>query len=149
MDEAGPNDGPIERATVCLVAPRERARGPGRDETGEAQAPGASGVRVDEPTCWAPTWAFEPGSRSIDEGLASCRRTACLVGARLWWAVRVEADVGELGGGPVVEESQILWTPPQPALSVTVDFPPLELVEVQVFYDEDGPQLKAAIELVS
>jgi hypothetical protein len=34
-------------------------------------------------------------------------------------------------------------------LTVALDFPALELVEVQVFYDEDAPQLMAAIELVS
>ena len=51
--------------------------------------------------------------------------------------------------GPTVEKPLPLWTPEQPALTVALDFPPLELVEVQVFYDEDDPQLKAAVELVS
>jgi hypothetical protein len=32
---------------------------------------------------------------------------------------------------------------------VALDFPPVELVEVQVFYDEESPQLTAAVELVS
>jgi hypothetical protein len=66
----------------------------------------------------------------------------------------VEIDVAavrerETERGASVEESGLLWTPPQPALTVALDFPPLELVEVQVFYDEDSPQLQATIELVS
>ncbi len=54
------------------------------------------------------------------------------------------AESGQAEGQPVAP-----WMPADPALTVTVDFPALELVEVQVFYDEGGPQLKAAIELVS
>jgi hypothetical protein len=42
-----------------------------------------------------------------------------------------------------------LWAPPEPTLTATLDFPPLDLVEVQVLYEEDGPRLMAAIELVS
>jgi hypothetical protein len=66
----------------------------------------------------------------------------------------VEVDVaalrdrqGEAGGA--AGESVALWTPPQPGLTVAVEFPTLELVEVQVFWDEGTPQLKAAVELVS
>jgi hypothetical protein len=66
----------------------------------------------------------------------------------------VEIDVAALRdrqaeGGSAGEEPLPLWTPPEPALTVAADFPPLELVEVQVFYQDDGPQLKAAVELVS
>ncbi len=66
----------------------------------------------------------------------------------------VEIDVAALRdqqaeAGASAEESSALWTPSEPGLKVMLDFPPLELVEVQVFYDESGPQLKAAIELVS
>jgi len=66
----------------------------------------------------------------------------------------VEIDVAavrdrQAEAGSSVEESLASWTPPQPALTVALDFPPLELVEVQVFYDEDSPELKAAVELVS
>jgi hypothetical protein len=66
----------------------------------------------------------------------------------------VEIDVAALrdqsaAGGPAPAGLPVLWTPTQPALTVTLDFPPLELVEVQVFYDEGDPQLKAAVELVS
>jgi hypothetical protein len=66
----------------------------------------------------------------------------------------VEIDVAavrdrQAEAGTAADESLPLWTPPQPTLTVDLDFPPLELVEVQVFYDEDSPQLQAAIELVS
>jgi hypothetical protein len=66
----------------------------------------------------------------------------------------VEMDVAALQerqaeAGLTAAEPPALWTPPQPELTLTVDFPPLELVEVQVFYDESSPQLKAAVELVS
>jgi hypothetical protein len=66
----------------------------------------------------------------------------------------VEIDVAavrdrQAEAGPTAEEPLTLWTPDEPALTVALDFPALELVEVQVFYDEDSPQLQAAIELVS
>jgi hypothetical protein len=67
----------------------------------------------------------------------------------------VEIDVAAVldrqleAGAAAAVEPVLHWTPSQPALTVALDFPPLELVEVQVFYDEDGPDLKAAIELVS
>jgi hypothetical protein len=38
---------------------------------------------------------------------------------------------------------------PGPAVVVTIDFPAEELIEVQVFYDDGEPRLKASIELVS
>jgi hypothetical protein len=41
------------------------------------------------------------------------------------------------------------WAPPAPAATLAVDFTGIDRVEVQVFYDEGGPQLAAAIELVS
>jgi hypothetical protein len=66
----------------------------------------------------------------------------------------VEIDVAPLRDreeemGTPGQEPLALWTPPQPALTMTVYFPPLELVEVHVFWDEGSPQLKAAVELVS
>jgi hypothetical protein len=66
----------------------------------------------------------------------------------------VEIDVAALRdrqteAGQAAEASGALWTPSQPALTVALDFPPLELVEVQVFYDEGSPHLIAAVELVS
>jgi hypothetical protein len=66
----------------------------------------------------------------------------------------VEIDVATLRerqaeAGAAAEGAGALWTPPEAALTVALDFPSLELVEVQVFYDENDPQLKAAVELVS
>src|SRR5205085_886649 len=42
-----------------------------------------------------------------------------------------------------------VWTPPQPSLSEAVDFTDLDVFEVQVVRRLGGPQLRAAIELVS
>src|SRR5262249_29615807 len=41
------------------------------------------------------------------------------------------------------------WSPPAPAATLPTDFTGIDRIEVQVFYDEGGPQLAAAIELVS
>src|SRR5947209_9877330 len=41
------------------------------------------------------------------------------------------------------------WTPPQAGLTITVDLPAADEVEVQVFADDGDPRLTAAIELVS
>jgi hypothetical protein len=42
-----------------------------------------------------------------------------------------------------------VWSPPAPALSVAVELPTADAVEVQVFADEGDPRLAAAVELVS
>jgi hypothetical protein len=52
------------------------------------------------------------------------------------------ADAGEAG-------DLALWSPPEPAQTLTLEFPPLKFVEVQVLADEDDPRLIAAVELVS
>jgi len=68
--------------------------------------------------------------------------------------VDVEADVGTLeesGRDPVEEGGGVataVWAPPQPTLSVAVDFHHLDLFEVQV-HREGGLEMVAAIELVS
>lgn len=41
------------------------------------------------------------------------------------------------------------WTPPEPSLTVAVELPPADGVEVQVFADDGDPRLAAAVELVS
>jgi hypothetical protein len=66
----------------------------------------------------------------------------------------VEIDVAALRERPAdqataAEEGPASWAPPEAALTVTLDFPPLDLVEVQVLFDEDGPRLVAAVDLVS
>ncbi|MBV8432348.1 MAG: hypothetical protein JO244_14370, partial [Solirubrobacterales bacterium] len=42
-----------------------------------------------------------------------------------------------------------LWAPPRPALTLTVDFTQVDVIEVQVFHEENGLRLLAAIEFVS
>ena len=42
-----------------------------------------------------------------------------------------------------------MWVPRRPALSYSVDFSRLDVCEVRVYQELDGPQLRAAIELVS
>jgi hypothetical protein len=42
-----------------------------------------------------------------------------------------------------------IWAPPQPPLSAVVDFVSLDVYEVRVMQQMGGPQLRAAIELVS
>jgi hypothetical protein len=66
----------------------------------------------------------------------------------------IEIDVAMLkdraaSDGPASGEAPVLWTPSSPAITVALDFPPLDLVEVQVLYDEAEPRLIAAVELVS
>ena len=60
---------------------------------------------------------------------------------------RVEVDVGTFqegaGGGTAV------WAPPQPTLTVPLEAAGTDAFEVQVLRNLGGPQLRAAIELVS
>jgi hypothetical protein len=49
------------------------------------------------------------------------------------------ADAGEVA----------VWSAPEPMLTAVLDFTVLDLVEVQVFFDEADPRLVAAIELAS
>ena len=65
---------------------------------------------------------------------------------------QVEIDVatleranGESGAGPATA----VWAPARPRLSAAVDFSRVHAVEVHVFQDLGGPQLRAAIELAS
>lgn len=53
-------------------------------------------------------------------------------------------DPAGAGGEPTA-----LWTPPEAPLTLTLEFPSLDLIQVQVFYDKDDPVLQAAVELVS
>ncbi len=55
---------------------------------------------------------------------------------------------GPLQGGTAGVATAV-WAPPQPTRSVPVDFLDWEVFEVQVLQDLGGPQLRAAIELVS
>lgn len=42
-----------------------------------------------------------------------------------------------------------LWTPPAPGLTLALDFPDIDVIEVRVYYDDGDPRLIAAVELVS
>src|SRR5205823_2197647 len=59
------------------------------------------------------------------------------------------AAVEDLSGPMSTVKSPEPWVPAKPAATLTVDFTGIDKVEVQVFYDEGGPQLAAAIALVS
>lgn len=70
------------------------------------------------------------------------------------WGKQVQIDVatfehhlastGEDGGVKTK-----VWSPPQPARTYVVDFAQIDVAEVQVINDQEGPNLVAAIELVS
>jgi hypothetical protein len=72
--------------------------------------------------------------------------------ARVKFGARVEIDVAafEEEGREVAHEGNVaLWAPPRPAATVALNFDVPDLFEVQIFTDQEGPQLVAAIELVS
>jgi hypothetical protein len=50
-----------------------------------------------------------------------------------------------VGGAPAPQT----WAPPEPGLTVTVELPSADGVEVQVFADDGDPRLAAAVELLS
>ena len=66
---------------------------------------------------------------------------------------QIEIDVATLESGEPKPSSggvaTALWAPPRPRLTAPVDFSRVHGVAVHVFQDEGGPQLRAAIELVS
>ena len=66
----------------------------------------------------------------------------------------VQVDVGTFQSGEQQESAPggvtiQIWAPPQPPLSAVVDFVSLDVYEVRVMQQMGGPQLRAAIELVS
>jgi hypothetical protein len=66
---------------------------------------------------------------------------------------RVEVDVGTFqeveGAGSSVGTGASVWAPPQPTLTVPLEAAGTDSFEVQVLRNLGGPQLRAAIELVS
>jgi hypothetical protein len=66
---------------------------------------------------------------------------------------QIEIDVATLEsaepGPPVGGAATAVWAPPRPRLTAPVDFARVRGVAVHVFEDQGGPQLRAAIELVS
>jgi hypothetical protein len=71
--------------------------------------------------------------------------------ARVKIGSRVEIDVATLdtANGRVGNGDMAVWAPPQPAFTAALDFASLDLFEVNVLNDEEGPKVVAAIELVS
>jgi hypothetical protein len=65
-------------------------------------------------------------------------------------AGRVEVDVGTFQEAerPKAPETAVLWTPPQPTLTLPLEVAEADTFEVQVQRNFGGPQLRAAIELV-
>ena len=66
----------------------------------------------------------------------------------------LEIDVAnfEKGNGQVssgAATATAIWAPPKPLLAFPVDFSRLEVCEVRIYEELGGPQLRAAIELVS
>ena len=63
----------------------------------------------------------------------------------------VEIDIAALreSGSPLEGDGRQLWSPPEPALAVAVDWPTEEEVRVEIHTDDGDPQVAAAVELVS
>jgi hypothetical protein len=66
----------------------------------------------------------------------------------------VEIDVATLeeagaAGADGAGVATAVWAPPRPPLTAPLDFAHLDAIEVQIFQDEQGPRVVAAIELVS
>lgn len=95
-------------------------------------------------------WATTIATHLNDELLPA--RYYAIPNVQLGGAIEIDvAALRENGGlvGAGSGKDLTAWSPPAPAATVPVDFAGLETVEVQVFYDEGGPRLMAAIELVS
>jgi hypothetical protein len=71
--------------------------------------------------------------------------------ARVKLGGRVEIDVATFDEKPELpgQGGVAVWAPPRPVATVPLDFGELDLFEVQVLTDDEGPRLVAAIELVS
>jgi hypothetical protein len=64
----------------------------------------------------------------------------------------IEMDVATFQEAATAEDASILvpqWAAPAPAISVAVDLPTVDDVEVHVFADDGDPRLAAAVELLS
>src|SRR5688572_25950707 len=73
--------------------------------------------------------------------------------ARVQLGGQVEIDVGSFAEDTAEANSGAggvaLWAPPRPVASAPLDFRDPDVFEVQILNEEEGPQLVAAIELVS
>jgi hypothetical protein len=73
--------------------------------------------------------------------------------ARLQLGKLLEVDVGTFKEDGVAERPEsggvALWAPPKPAATAVLEFQDPDIFEIQVFNEEEGPRLVAAVELVS
>ena len=73
--------------------------------------------------------------------------------ARVKLGGQLEIDVGTFAQGPANANTGqggvAVWAPPQPAATAPLDFQDPDIFEIQILNEEGGPQLVAAIELVS
>ncbi len=73
--------------------------------------------------------------------------------ARVKLGGQVEIDVGTFAEDSLAPNAEsggvAVWAPPQPAATAPLGFSDPDIFEVQVFSEEEGPRLVAAIELVS
>jgi hypothetical protein len=69
------------------------------------------------------------------------------LGDQIWIDVATLEKLGE--ARPDTGPATVVWAPPRPRLAAAVDFSRVQSVEIHVFQDLGGPQLRAAIELVS
>ncbi len=97
-------------------------------------------------SAWATTLAGQ-----LNHGLLPQR---CFAVPNVQFGGHVEIDVATLEEGRAADTGSgavatAVWAPPRPALTVPVDFAGLDVVEILVQSDEQGPRLLAAIELVS
>ncbi len=93
-------------------------------------------------------WA-EAIAKHLNEGLLPERYFA---EARVKISTRVEIDVSTFTGNGESDAGGVgvaLWAPPRPAAVVPLEFTDPGIFEVQVFNDEGGPRVVAAIELAS
>jgi hypothetical protein len=96
-------------------------------------------------------WA-EAIARHLNEDLLPPRYVA---EARVKIGTRVEIDVAtleeanSLAAASSDEGGIAVWAPPQPTVSVPLDFAGLDIIEIHIINDEEGPTVVSAIELVS
>lgn len=96
-------------------------------------------------------WA-EAIARQLNDGLLPSRYVA---EARVALGGQVEIDVATFDEGPTEaaapsgDATVAVWAPPRPTATAALDFGALDLIEVQIFNEAEGPQLVGAVELVS
>lgn len=95
-------------------------------------------------------WA-EAIARHLNEDFLPPRYVA---EARVKIGSRIEIDVATLehtnGSVAASDDGGVaVWAPPKPTVSAALDFADLDVIEINIINDEEGPKVVAAIELVS